>query len=120
MGEKKMLKEDMDAMSYEEALDLLRFDLDMRTFDPMTGEVDSLFRLKNSGNKDNYRVYVAISKCIEYIETVINNTKKIREAFGLDKVNLGDDLDNPSSIDMVKFKADFDRYINRTKDSEGK
>ena len=72
MTDQEMLKQDIEAMSYEEALDYLRFDLDMMLFDPSTGETDSLHYLKNCTNKHNYPTYVAISKCIKLLEGVLN------------------------------------------------
>lgn len=107
MDEKKMLKEDMDAMSYEEALDLLRFDLAMRTFDATTGETDSLFRLKNSGNKENYPVYVAISKCISLLESFADDegyNKRLKTTYIIPKCERCDTIIRDVMITTSNFE----------------
>lgn len=71
MSDEEMLKEDMDAMSYEEVLDLLRCYLDLSRFDANTGETDTLSYMKYCTNKLNYPTYVAVSKCVELIESMI-------------------------------------------------
>ena len=81
--EEKMLKNDMDAMNYEEVLNLLRCHLDLSRFDANTGEIDSLYYMKNCTNDLNYLTYVAISKCIELIESLVSNYERMRKEFGL-------------------------------------
>lgn len=95
MNDEEMLKKDMDAMSYEEVLDLLRCHQDLSRFDANTGEIDSLHYMKTCTNELNYPVYVAISKCIELIETIINNQKLTLSIVYEKSANIGDDLDNP-------------------------
>lgn len=79
MTDLEMLEKDIEAMSYEEALNYLRFDLDMMLFDPSTGETDSLHYLKHCTNEDNYPTYVAISKCIKLLENITSEIKALKE-----------------------------------------
>lgn len=83
MSDEEMLKKDMDAMSYKEVLDLLRCHQDLSRFDTNTGESDSLSYMKNCTNDLNYPTYVAISKCIELIESLLSNYESMRKAYGL-------------------------------------
>ena len=74
MSDEEMLKEDMNAMSYEEVLDLLRCYQDLSRFDANTGETEPLWYMKTCTNDLNYPTYVAISKCIELIESMIDRS----------------------------------------------
>ena len=75
MTELEVLRNDIKSMSYEEALDHLKFVLDMMKFEPLTGEIKSLHDMKQNNNNHNYSVYVAINKCIELIESKIQESK---------------------------------------------
>lgn len=75
LTDKEMLKRDVDAMDYNEALNYLTMCNDLSLFDPMTGETESLFNYKHFTNVDNYKTYVAIEKAKYLLTEKLNENK---------------------------------------------
>lgn len=107
-------------MNYQEAIEQLKFDMEMITFDPYTGEIIPLEVLKNRNN-DNYKAYIADELAIKAMGEVqeymtIGTLEEVREAVEKQKEKKPKEQ---SSTEKTHYKCPDCGYIMMIKYEDG-